>query len=135
MSSPTTDQRAKGWNVQFFIGTNPIAGIYQYADFLSVGDVARDLDLCLVFELPSHCDDWRPVLLPRAATTGTNAIPSASPILLDKTNTQPFPGPESGVAQYTYLLHSKGLCISPGGSVLHANDSLFAHSPPYGQPS
>lgn len=115
MSIPTTDQRARGWNIKFFIDTSPIAGIYQHADFLSIGDVARDLDLCLVFELPSLRDGWRPVLLPRGQGTVRGAI------LLDHTNTQSFPGPE-GVSQYTYLFHSESLCP---GAALHTNTSLY----------
>jgi hypothetical protein len=47
MTAITRDQRAKAWNVQFFADTDPIAGVYQHDNFLSIGDVARDLDLCL----------------------------------------------------------------------------------------
>lgn len=82
MSIPTTDQRTRGWNIEFLVGTSPIAGIYQHADLLSIGDVARDLDLCLVFDLPSR-ENCRPVLLPRS-----NA--RAAPIVLDDANTNHF---------------------------------------------
>ncbi|KAH8749138.1 hypothetical protein F5883DRAFT_652914 [Diaporthe sp. PMI_573] len=41
MTAITRDQRAKAWNVQFFADTDPIAGVYQHDNFLSIGDVAR----------------------------------------------------------------------------------------------
>lgn len=127
MTAITRDQRAKAWNVQFFADTDPIAGVYQHDNFLSIGDVARDLDLCLVFQLPTHGVNWRHVLLPRNESSGTRATPRPPPIVLDKADTGPFPGPEQGTAQYTYMFHCESLCANTNTSRLHADDGPCYH--------
>ncbi|CAN8106111.1 unnamed protein product [Discula destructiva] len=120
MSSITRDHRSKAWNIQFFTGKSAFAGIYQRDDLVTIGDVARDLDLCVVFKRDVHQgdsdgdDDWRPVLLPR--TTSSNPTRH---IILEKTNATAFPGPNTGVTQYTYLLHSGSRCAG----ALHSLDS------------
>lgn len=90
-----------GWNITFYLGDTAFAGIFQAKECIAVGDVARDLDLCLVFQQPP-LGDWEPTLLPRRGASNEH-------ILLDESNAAPFPGPD--VAEhYTYLLHSRSRC-------------------------
>ncbi|KAF3767131.1 hypothetical protein M406DRAFT_69295 [Cryphonectria parasitica EP155] len=126
MSGITREQRSRGWNVKFFIGKDASAGIYQRDNLLTIGDVARDLELCIVFSnLPNDTDDWQAVLLPRRV----DATPTDMHIhiALDKANMEPFPGPTI-VMQYTYLFHSSSRCALPSGQP-HSPTSPCYHKP------
>lgn len=125
MADITQEQRSRGWNIKFMAGREVFAGIYQHEDMLTIGDVARDLELCIVFmDRPTTGtpDDWQPVLLPQVST-----LPCHVHIVLDKTSTQPFPAPTS-TAVYTYALHAVGQCTLPSRQ-LHAFDSACYHKP------
>lgn len=118
MSGITRDQRSMGWNITFYLGDTALAGIFQAKNCVTIGDVARDLDLCLVFQQP--LDDWKAALLPR------HDLPSEH-ILLDASNTTPFPDPDIAT-QYTYLFHSRNRCDI--GSGAHTRRSACYQQPP-----
>ena len=113
MSRITREQRSRGWNVKFLIEKDAFAGIYQRDNLVTIGDVARDLELCVVFKDDTgDADEWRPTLLPRRQPNETDM----ALIILDKTNTQPFPNPRpASVAQYNFLFHSTRRCDVPSG--------------------
>lgn len=123
MAGITRDQRARAWNITFYLGKTPFAGIYQCDDCLTIANVARDLDLCLVFHTRPADDDLEAVLLPRRDdATPVEHIP------LDQTNTDTFPAPTTA-AHYTYLLHSSSRCAVPDGQP-HSRDSDCYQQPP-----
>lgn len=131
MSRITREQRSRGWNIKFFIDKDAFAGIYQRDDLLTIGDVARDLELCVVFkDIGDDDDEWRPTLLPRTQPNETvdNTTPHV-PILLDKTNTQPFPDPSTGVTKYNFFFHSARCCDVPDGQP-HGLGAPCCHRPP-----
>ncbi|CAN8103097.1 unnamed protein product [Discula destructiva] len=119
MSGITVEQRATAWNIKFFINDIAFAGIFQNKDCVTVGDVTRDLDLCLVSNAPASD---QAVLLPRHTDP-------ANHIQLDRTNTEPFPA-AAVAAGYTYLFHSHTRCAVPGGQ-LHTRDSDCYQKPPW----
>lgn len=124
MAGLTRDQRAKAWNIKFFVGDSAFAGIYQDKDCLTIADVARDLDLCLVFKRPAG---EQAVLLPRHMNSADLAD-LADHIQLDCTNTDSFPA-AAVTAHYTYLFHSHNRCsVSSGQS--HTPDSDCYRQPP-----
>jgi len=41
----TKDQRMQSWNVQFMVGTDAVAGIYQRDDLLRIADIALEIEL------------------------------------------------------------------------------------------
>lgn len=115
------DQRSRGWNTKFFVGSRAFAGVYQRDDFLTVGDVARDLDLCIVFQIQDgSADDWQPVLLPQRPASDPRPL---GHIVLDQSDNSPFPAPRVD-SQYTYLFHSATLCRQP-----HTPASRCYHQP------
>lgn len=149
MAGISQDQRRLAWNVEFVSGLRTFAGIYQRDDFLTVADVARELDMCLSFPEPQGA--WHAILLPMGTTRRATRVPAtagpsdAEPpltndnepfILLDKTDSRPFPTPAAGhCAQYRYAFHS-GSCNNPRHSgptgILVAQPTpIFSHPFPY----
>lgn len=128
MSRITREQRSRGWNIKFFIDKDAFAGIYQRDDLLTIGDVARDLELCVVFKNMGD-DEWRPTLLPRTLPNETVDNAPHVPILLDKTNKKPFPDPSAGVTKYNFFFHSAGRCDIPAGQP-HDLGAPCCHRPP-----
>lgn len=131
MSRITREQRSRGWNIKFFIDKDAFAGIYQRHHLLTIGDVARDLELCVVFkETGDNDDEWRPTLLPRRRSNETVDDTSHVPILLDKTSTQPFPDPSSsGTTNYNFFFHSTRHCDIPDDGQPHGLGSPCCHKP------
>lgn len=123
MAGITRDQRARGWNITFYLGKTPFAGIYQCDDCLTIANVARDLDLCLVWKTRPSDDDLEAVLLPQHGDST-----SAEHIPLEHTNSDTFP-PPTIAAHYTYLLHSNSRCAVPQGQP-HTHNSDCYRRPP-----
>lgn len=149
MAGITQDQRMLAWNVQFLVSGRPFAGIYQREDFLSVADVSRELNLCLRFPQPEGA--WQAILLPIDSSRTDAHMPRPAAlddgqaeltidrdpfILLDETDTRPFPTPTMGyVTRYRYAFHSAS-CDNPRhrgqtGMLLCDAPAPFRHPFPY----
>ncbi|KAI1146082.1 hypothetical protein F4825DRAFT_441765 [Nemania diffusa] len=101
MAGITHTQRELGWNVRFFVGSgfNPssFAGFYQQDNYLTVGQVCRDFDLCFI-PLTAPTAGWTRALVPR------NAGPL---ILFDVDAISKFPTPLAGECNdYYYVFHN-----------------------------
>lgn len=95
MAGITAYQREIGWNVRILDGPtmSSFAGFYQQADFATVEDIMRDLDI--YFELRD--DIWRPALMP---------VDGGPIISLEKDNLAPFPTPPpEQQATYYFVYH------------------------------
>lgn len=124
----TKDQRMQSWNVRFLVGTDAVAGIYQRNDMLHIADVAREIDLCLVFNRPDT-ESWQPALLLRDAATG----PNQELLVLDQQDQTPFPTPRSKDAQqYDFVFHQHTQCAGESTHSLRgraASPTSFALRP------
>ncbi|KAH9907245.1 hypothetical protein F4778DRAFT_528813 [Xylariomycetidae sp. FL2044] len=97
MSSITQTQRELGWNIRLFLGSginSSFAGFYQQDDFLTVGRVCRDIDLC--FTSPDNA--WSRALLDQK--TGSIIVLS-----VDDTSIFPTPPPREH-RNYYYVFHN-----------------------------
>lgn len=120
MAGLTPSQREVGWNVRILLHkgiASCLAGFYQQDDFLTLADVRRELDLC--FQLDDR-DAARPALLP--------ARESGAIMLLERSNTAPFPTPPPDQqADYYYISHTPD-CQTPAKE--HTVSSMKQHSTP-----
>ncbi|KUI64361.1 hypothetical protein VM1G_11151 [Cytospora mali] len=95
MSGVTKEQRMQSWNVNFLVGRKCVAGVYQRGNLLNVGQVAKELSLCLTFKVPDAT--WESALLDTA---------SQRLIVLDFQNQQPLPTPQGNdIKDYSYVFH------------------------------
>ncbi|KAL2282144.1 hypothetical protein FJTKL_11185 [Diaporthe vaccinii] len=105
MTGLTASQRVVGWNVRIVLKSgiaSCLGGFYQQDDFLTVGDVRRELDLC--FRLDEG--EYR---LPALIPTGKPGVL----LLLDKYDPTAFPTPPTNQqAEYYYVTH-KPDCQTP----------------------
>lgn len=98
MSGVTRYDREQAWNVRFFVDQKVVAGVYQQGDLLLVADIARELDLCLIFNPPDIVPACQPALL---------STHNASIIILDCQDKTPIPTPLlNEVQDYHYVFHS-----------------------------
>ncbi|KAH8160197.1 hypothetical protein CIB48_g8052 [Xylaria polymorpha] len=91
-----------GWNVRLFLSSGIVssfAGFYQQADYLTVGQVCRDIDLC--FTPPEHA--WPCALLAQR----TDLI-----IDLDVNDTTIFPTPPPSKCDDYYYVLNNPACLS-----------------------
>ncbi|KUI70864.1 hypothetical protein VM1G_06474 [Cytospora mali] len=97
----TREQRSTSWNVEIFVGSKPIAGVYQSGDLLRVADMAYELELCLIFDKPDAAAPLQSALLQRGTT-------NHSLIILDHQDERPFPTPTplGESTYYDYVFHS-----------------------------
>ncbi|KAH8751088.1 hypothetical protein F5883DRAFT_211734 [Diaporthe sp. PMI_573] len=115
MAGITAYQREIGWNIRILNShtMSSFAGFYQQADFATVADIRRELDLC--FELQD--DPWPPALV---RTDG------GSIITLDRSNLEAFPTPPPGQqVAYYYVSHDP----SCGSTTEHSLTSISRERP------
>ncbi|KAH8754615.1 hypothetical protein F5883DRAFT_185092 [Diaporthe sp. PMI_573] len=90
-------QRELGWNVRILLNariTTSLAGFYQKDDFVTVGNVRRELDLC--FQLDDDNGQRQPALISARSSGGV--------IILDKNDSAPFPTPLPNTKSNYYLI-------------------------------
>jgi hypothetical protein len=103
MPAFTASQRELGWNVRIILNariTTSLAGFYQQDDFVTVGELRRELDLC--FRLDDDGGQRRPALI-SAQSIGTV-------IILDKNDSAPFPTPLPNTTSDYYLVSHDPSC-------------------------
>lgn len=99
MAGITKEQRYQSWNVQIFVDSKLVAGLYQRDNLLRVADIAHEVELCLIFDKPADDTPWQPALLPMNTTS--------SLIILNHQDELPFPTPMADdIKNYTYVFHS-----------------------------